>query len=131
MTTRAGRSEVVEAEGHLVDSQLLTLIFDKVIERGGRFDVLEFKLGRTNEDFSHLKLKVTASDDETLRHLLEDLIPLGCHSTPQGGRGADTCRIGRRGARWFLLDDEPPNPGPIRRSVAGGRRPADGRGDRH
>ena len=84
MTTRAGRSEVVEAEGHLVDSQLLTLIFDKVIERGGRFDVLEFKLGRTNEDFSHLKLKVTASDDQTLRHLLEDLIPLGCHSTPQG-----------------------------------------------
>ncbi len=84
MTTRGGRSEVVEAEGHLVDSQFLTLIFNKVIERGGRFDVLEFKLGRTNEDFSHLKLKVTASDDQTLRHLLEDLIPLGCHSTPQG-----------------------------------------------
>ena len=26
-------SEVVEAEGHLIDSQLLNMIFDKVIER--------------------------------------------------------------------------------------------------
>ncbi len=84
MTTPTDQSEVVEAEGHLVDSQLLNLIFDKVIERGGRFDVLEFKLGRTNEDMSHLRLKVTASDAPTLRHLLEDLMPLGCHSTPEG-----------------------------------------------
>ena len=82
MTTGTEHSEIVVADGHLVDSQLLNLIFDKVIERGSRFEVLEFRLGRTNEEFSHLKLKVTAGDAQTLRHLLEELMPLGCHSTP-------------------------------------------------
>lgn len=41
---------VVTAEGHLVDSQILKSIFDRVIERGGAFEVPHFDLGRTNED---------------------------------------------------------------------------------
>ena len=72
-------SEVVQAEGHLIDSQLLNLIFDKVIERGGTFEVLHFDIGRTNEDFSHLKLKVTARNEGTLQRLLQELMHLGCH----------------------------------------------------
>lgn len=82
MTSGTEHSEIVVADGHLVDSQLLNLIFDKVIERGGHFDVLEFRLGRNNDEFSHLKLKVTADSSQALRHLLEELMPLGCHSTP-------------------------------------------------
>jgi lysine-ketoglutarate reductase/saccharopine dehydrogenase-like protein (TIGR00300 family) len=76
-------SEIVEAEGHLIDSQLLNLIFDKVIERGSKFEVLEFKIGRTNEQFSQLRLKVTALDQRSLRHLLEDLMRLGCNPQPK------------------------------------------------
>jgi lysine-ketoglutarate reductase/saccharopine dehydrogenase-like protein (TIGR00300 family) len=72
-------SEVVEAEGHLIDSQLLNMIFDKVIERGGSFEVLHFDIGRTNNDFSHLRLKVTASGATSLQRLVEELMPLGCH----------------------------------------------------
>ena len=40
-------SETVEADGHLIDSRLLTSVFDKVIERGAAYDVLEFTIGRT------------------------------------------------------------------------------------
>jgi lysine-ketoglutarate reductase/saccharopine dehydrogenase-like protein (TIGR00300 family) len=80
-------SRVVEAEGHLIDSQLLNLIFDKVIERGGSFEVLHFDIGRTNEDFSHLKLKVAASGEAALQRLIEELMPLGCH--PLSERDAD------------------------------------------
>jgi lysine-ketoglutarate reductase/saccharopine dehydrogenase-like protein (TIGR00300 family) len=72
-------SEVVEAQGHLIDSQLLNHIFDKVIERGGSFEVLHFDIGRTNEDFSHLKLKVTAASESALQRLVQELMPLGCH----------------------------------------------------
>jgi lysine-ketoglutarate reductase/saccharopine dehydrogenase-like protein (TIGR00300 family) len=71
---------IVTAEGHLVDSQLLKSIFDRVIDRGGDFEVLHFELGRTNEDFSRLTLKVSAADPATLGRLVEDLIPLGCHA---------------------------------------------------
>ena len=79
-------SSVVEAEGHLVDSQLLNLIFDKVIERGGAFEVQHFEIGRTNDEFSHLRLKVTAENDDILQRLLQELMPLGCH--PVGERDA-------------------------------------------
>jgi hypothetical protein len=71
---------IVTAEGHLVDSQLLKSIFDRVIERGAGFEVQHFELGRTNDDFSKLTLKITAADPATLVGLLEDLIPFGCHA---------------------------------------------------
>ena len=76
-------SEIVEAEGHLIDSRLLASVFDKVIERGGRFEVLEFSIGRTNDEFSHLELRVTTKTPDELRNLLEELMPLGCHPRPQ------------------------------------------------
>jgi lysine-ketoglutarate reductase/saccharopine dehydrogenase-like protein (TIGR00300 family) len=78
MTT--AHSAIVRAEGHLVDSQLLKSIFDRVIERGGDFEVLHFELGRTNDDFSRLTLKVSTGEESSLAQLVEDLIPFGCHA---------------------------------------------------
>jgi arginine dihydrolase len=75
----SGSSAVVAAEGHLIDSQLLTAIFDTVINRGGAFEVQQFDIGRTNDEFSRLTLKVTAPDAAGLTALVEALIPLGCH----------------------------------------------------
>lgn len=75
-----GRSSaIVAAHGHLIDSKLLNLIFDKVIERAASFEVLHFEIGRTNDEYSHLELKVTAADDPALDQLVEELMPLGCH----------------------------------------------------
>lgn len=71
-------SEIVEAEGHLVDSELLTAIFDTVIARGASFKVLHFELGATNEEYSTLRLKVTAGDAGQLLDLVEELVALGC-----------------------------------------------------
>ena len=76
-------SEVVTAEGHLIDSQLLNVIFDKVIEQGGSFEVQQFDIGRTNDDVSRLKMKVTTSTQGSLQRLLEDLLPLGCQPGPE------------------------------------------------
>lgn len=74
-----GHAAVVAAEGHLIDSQLLKSIFDKVIERGAAFEVLHFAIGRTNEEYSRLTLKVSAGTAPALEALLEELMPLGCH----------------------------------------------------
>src|SRR6187402_3504101 len=76
--TRA-HSAVVGAEGHLIDSNILNAIFDKVIERGGSFEVLNFAIGRTNDEFSRISLKVSTADAGSLRHLVEDLMQLGCN----------------------------------------------------
>ncbi len=72
-------SEIVEAEGHLVDSQILSRIMDRVIECGCAFEVVDFHLGRTNEEFSRLKLRVVAPDEPALAKALEELVELGCY----------------------------------------------------
>lgn len=71
--------EIVEAEGHLVDSQILSNIMDRVIECGAIYEVVEFKLGRTNDEFSHLQLRVLAPTKEILEKTLEELVELGCY----------------------------------------------------
>ena len=40
------QQEVVEAEGHLIDSHLMERIFDTVVEYHGRFEVEEFRIGQ-------------------------------------------------------------------------------------
>jgi lysine-ketoglutarate reductase/saccharopine dehydrogenase-like protein (TIGR00300 family) len=71
--------EIVEAEGHLVDSQILSNIMDRVIECGAVYEVIDFKLGRTNDEFSQLQMRVVAPTREILDKTLEELVELGCY----------------------------------------------------
>src|SRR5262245_64564607 len=78
MQTRERLTEVVEAEGHLIDSQLLNVIFDTVIKRNASFEVLKFSIGRTNEDPSFISMRITGPDEPGLHQVLEELVTLGC-----------------------------------------------------
>ena len=71
-------SEVVEAEGHLIDSQLLNGMFDTVVRHDAAFEVLEFRIGRTNDEPSFVAMRVTAPADDVLSELLAELVGLGC-----------------------------------------------------
>ena len=70
-------SEIVESSGHIIDSGILSSIFDTVIRRGGAFEVLEFRIGRTNDEPSLLKMRVRVGEPAALQDLLDDLVPLG------------------------------------------------------
>ena len=83
MPHTSAASALVAAEGHLIDSQLLTAIFDTVINRGGTFEVQSFAIGRTNDEFSRLTMKVSTADEGALSALLEALMPLGCHAAAE------------------------------------------------
>jgi lysine-ketoglutarate reductase/saccharopine dehydrogenase-like protein (TIGR00300 family) len=72
-------AEIVEAEGHLVDSQILSRVMDRVIECGAVYEVIDFRLGRTNDQFSQLRLRVIAPSEHVLQKTLEELIELGCY----------------------------------------------------
>ena len=76
--------EVVEAEGHLIDSHIMENIFDKVVEYGGRFEVEEFRIGRTNSEASYLRLKVETPADSDMQRLLQALHELGCSAVDAG-----------------------------------------------
>ena len=70
--------EVVEAEGHLIDSHVMENIFDKVVEYHGRFEVEQFRIGKTNSEASYLRLSVETPDGASLERLLNELLNLGC-----------------------------------------------------
>ncbi len=72
-------AEIVEAEGHLVDSQILSNIMDRVIECGAVYEVIDFQLGRTNEQFSKLRLRIMAPTEQILDKTIEELIEFGCY----------------------------------------------------
>ncbi|HWC97674.1 MAG TPA: TIGR00300 family protein [Candidatus Sulfopaludibacter sp.] len=76
--------EVVEAEGHLIDSHIMENIFDKVVEYNGRFEVEQFRIGRTNSEASYLRLKVETPDAAALERLLQNLLELGCAPVDTG-----------------------------------------------
>lgn len=84
---RAAFQEVVEAEGHLIDSHIMERIFDAVVEYSGRFEVEQFRIGKTNSDASHLRLKVETGSAHDMELLLGQLLKLGC--TPVHGGDAE------------------------------------------
>ena len=78
MTSNNAVTEVVEAEGHLIDSQLLNAMWDTVVRHDAAFDVLEFRIGRTNDEPSFVSMRITANAPAVLTEVLEELVSLGC-----------------------------------------------------
>jgi lysine-ketoglutarate reductase/saccharopine dehydrogenase-like protein (TIGR00300 family) len=116
-------SEVVEAEGHLIDSQLLNGMFDTVVRHDAAFEVLEFRIGRTNDEPSFVSMRITAPADNVLSELLAELVGLGCRVA----RGEDAQSVAadrdgcapedfysttnhqtfiRRGGDWIAVDHQ-------------------------
>src|SRR5579875_210324 len=75
------QQEVVEAEGHLIDSHLMEQIFDAVVQHQGQFEVEQFRIGRTNAEPSYLRLKV---ETDQMPQLLARLLELGCAPVDSG-----------------------------------------------
>jgi lysine-ketoglutarate reductase/saccharopine dehydrogenase-like protein (TIGR00300 family) len=72
-------SDTIEARGHLIDSGLLSSIFDKIIEFKGSYEILTFDIGRTNDDASWIQMRVTAPDRAALDDLLQQITTFGAH----------------------------------------------------
>ena len=83
MSADATFSEVVEAEGHLIDSQILNTVFDTVVRRDASFDVLKFSIGKSNEEPSKIAMRISAPTEQALGQVLEELVGLGCRLSDQ------------------------------------------------
>jgi len=71
--------EVVEAKGHLIDSGIMSQILDRVIEHKCTFEIEKFLVGKTNDDYSLARIKIQSHSSESLKELLDILVPLGCY----------------------------------------------------
>ena len=65
-------SEVVEVEGHIIDSLILAKILDVIIDAGADYRILDVDIGRTSVDGSRARLEVVA-DDDVLPALIAEL----------------------------------------------------------
>jgi lysine-ketoglutarate reductase/saccharopine dehydrogenase-like protein (TIGR00300 family) len=83
MATAHAYSEVVEAEGHLIDSQILNAVFDTVVKSNATFDVLKFDIGRSNDAPSFISMRISAPTEQILGQVLEELVALGCRLAEQ------------------------------------------------
>ena len=72
--------ETITLEGHLIDSDIMRRVFDKVVEDGGEFEVIEFRVGRKNDEPSFARIAVRAGDPQTLDGILEGLRYLGAET---------------------------------------------------
>jgi lysine-ketoglutarate reductase/saccharopine dehydrogenase-like protein (TIGR00300 family) len=63
----------IEVKGHLIDSMILTKIFDKVMDLKGDFHVLEFSIGKKKGDPSYARLLVRGTNQQHLDELLESV----------------------------------------------------------
>jgi len=73
------RARKLIAEGHLIDSGLMSRYLDAVVENGGTYELARFDIGRTVSDYSRVEMTVTAPDPQRLARILENLVALGCH----------------------------------------------------
>lgn len=64
---------VLEVRGHLIDSMILTRIFDKIMDLKGDFNVLEFKIGKRRNELSYARLMVHGKNKKHLDQLLATL----------------------------------------------------------
>jgi lysine-ketoglutarate reductase/saccharopine dehydrogenase-like protein (TIGR00300 family) len=72
--------ETITLEGHLIDSDIMRRVFDKVVEDGGEFEVLEFRVGRRNDEPSFARIAVRAQEPQALDRILEGLRYLGAET---------------------------------------------------
>ena len=66
-------SEIVEIEGHIIDSLILAKVMDAILAAGADYRVIDVGIGRTNTDTSRARLEVTAADADALFSLLDEL----------------------------------------------------------
>lgn len=70
----------IEVRGHLIDSSILTRIFDKVMDLKGDFTVKQFIIGKKKEDHSYARLLIRANSESHLSSILENLYREGATS---------------------------------------------------
>jgi lysine-ketoglutarate reductase/saccharopine dehydrogenase-like protein (TIGR00300 family) len=88
-------SDIVQLEGHIVDSLILPKVLDEIMDLNGTFEILEIDIGKRKTDPSRARLRVQAASHARLDHILRRLARLG--ATPLHVRDARLVRAVKEG----------------------------------
>src|SRR5579863_3437391 len=73
----------IEVKGHLIDSMILTKIFDIIMDLQGEFQVQKFSVGKKKKDASYAKLLIQGKSREHLNQILQAVYREGAISKTQ------------------------------------------------
>jgi lysine-ketoglutarate reductase/saccharopine dehydrogenase-like protein (TIGR00300 family) len=98
----------------LVDSGIMSQVLDRIVTAGGNFEILSFRMGKTNEEESTARLKVFAPNEKKLEFILSELSDLGCRpaeeasiilkKTPKDGAAPEGFYSTTNHETWVRLD---------------------------
>ncbi|NLG67588.1 MAG: TIGR00300 family protein [Actinobacteria bacterium] len=75
--------EDIKLEGHIIDSMVLPRVLDDILDLGGDFRFLHFRVGREKFDHSRAVIRVQAADTEQLEFILSRLQRHGAQAVEQ------------------------------------------------
>lgn len=67
----------IKLSGHIIDSLILPKALDLIMDLGGDFQILEFKVGKRKKDISHARIKVKGDTETHLGEILDELSEIG------------------------------------------------------
>ncbi len=70
-------TEEITLEGHIIDSWSLPRVWDRIMDRGGEFELVEIRVGKQKEETSFAHMKVFTDTVAEMDALLEGLTELG------------------------------------------------------
>ena len=76
-------SSEIELRGHIIDSLILTKVFDGIMDHGGSFEVLDIQVGKKKKDESYAKLLVIGKNEKNLDRILNYAYRQGATSKTQ------------------------------------------------
>ncbi len=76
-------SQEIEVSGHIIDSLILTKIFDKIMDLKGEFQVQKIDIGKRKKDQSYARLLVSGKNQKHLDNILETIYREGAVSKVQ------------------------------------------------
>ena len=70
-------AEIIHVRGHIIDSLILPKVLDEIMDLNGTFEILEIAIGTRKTDASSARLRVAASSQRRLDHILKRVARLG------------------------------------------------------
>jgi lysine-ketoglutarate reductase/saccharopine dehydrogenase-like protein (TIGR00300 family) len=77
-------SETVQIVGHIIDSNILSKVFDAILEADADYRIDRLDVGKTPDDQSTARLTITAADPEALERLMMRLQVHGVNAVDPG-----------------------------------------------
>lgn len=71
--------QIIKAEGHLIDTGILSSILNTILARGCDYRIISFHVGKTPNEISHLSLEICGTNGETVDSVVGMLKPYGVY----------------------------------------------------